>query len=94
MSDLLDAASRIDARIVLVAALLVLDIWAIGMTLSSSASRREKTLWSVVVLLCPIIGCLFWFSLGPKPDLIGRTTPSTGSGEAGDATRTIPRTGS
>lgn len=82
MTDLLDAASRIDARIVLVAALLVLDIWAIGMTVSSSASRKEKALWSVVVLLCPIIGCLFWFSLGPKPNLIGRVDSSVRSGEA------------
>jgi hypothetical protein len=40
------------------------------MALTSNGSRREKVLWSVIVLLCPIIGCLFWFSLGPKPNLI------------------------
>ncbi|MEJ2310782.1 MAG: PLDc N-terminal domain-containing protein [Gemmatimonadales bacterium] len=71
MSELLDAIAGIDTRVVLVAALLVLDVWAIGMTLASDASRKEKVLWSGIVILCPIIGCLFWFSLGPKPNLIG-----------------------
>lgn len=71
MIDLLEALTRIDPRIVLIAALLVLDVWAIGMTLASGASRREKVLWSGIVLLCPIFGCLFWFSLGPKPNLVG-----------------------
>lgn len=75
MNELLDAITRIDTRVVLVVALLVLDIWAIGMTLASNASRKEKVLWSGIVILCPIFGCLFWFSLGPKPDLIG-TGPS------------------
>jgi hypothetical protein len=65
VNELLDAITRIDTRVVLVVALLVLDIWAIGMTLASDASRKEN----------PIFGCLFWFSLGPKPDLIG-TGPS------------------
>ena len=69
--EVLDAISRIDTRVVLVAALLVLDVWAIGMTLASDTSRKEKVLWSGIVILCPIIGCLFWFSLGPKPNLIG-----------------------
>lgn len=80
MSDLLYAVSGLDTRIVLVAALVVLDVWAIGMTLASRASRKEKVLWSGIVLLCPIIGCLFWFSLGPKPDLIGPPGPSSGGG--------------
>jgi hypothetical protein len=71
VSELLDAIAGIDTRVVLVAALLVLDLWAIGMTLASDASRKEKVLWSGIVILCPIIGCLFWFSLGPKPNLIG-----------------------
>jgi hypothetical protein len=71
VSELLDAIAGIDTRVVLVAALLVLDVWAIGMTLASDASRKEKVLWSGIVILCPIIGCLFWFSLGPKPNLIG-----------------------
>jgi hypothetical protein len=71
VSELLDAIAGVDTRVVLVAALLVLDVWAIGMTLASDASRKEKVLWSGIVILCPIIGCLFWFSLGPKPNLIG-----------------------
>ena len=82
MTDLLDSLSRIDTRIVLIALLLVLDIWAIGMTLASPASRREKVLWSAIVMLCPIIGCLFWFSLGPKPDLLGSVDSSSRPDEA------------
>jgi hypothetical protein len=71
MSKLTDLAASIDTRVALVFLLLAIDIWVIGMTLASNGSRREKVLWSAIVILCPIIGCLFWFSLGPKPDLIG-----------------------
>jgi hypothetical protein len=81
VSELLDAITQIDTRVVLVAALLVLDVWAIGMTLASDAGRKEKVLWSGIVILCPIFGCLFWFSLGPKPNLIG-TGPSSEPGAA------------
>lgn len=80
MNGLLDSIRQIDTRVVLVAALIVLDVWAIGMTLASDASRKEKTLWSGIVILCPIFGCLFWFSLGPKPSLIGDEPSSEPAG--------------
>ena len=82
MNELLEAITRIDTRVVLVAALLVLDIWAIGMTIASGAGVKEKVLWSGIVILCPIFGCLFWFSLGPKPNLIGTSASSVGHREA------------
>jgi hypothetical protein len=67
MNDLVEIAARIDLRWVLAALLLALDVWAIGLVLLSVAARREKVLWSSVIVLCPIVGCLFWFVLGPKP---------------------------
>ena len=82
MNDLLDAVALIDSRYVLIVLLLALDIWAIGMTLASEASRKEKFLWSAIVIMCPIIGCLFWFSLGPKPDVLGSVASSSGQDEA------------
>lgn len=72
MSELADAAARLDQRWVLVVLLAALDIWSITLVVLSSASRREKLLWSGVVLLCPIVGCLFWFVLGPKPQRSSR----------------------
>lgn len=67
MNDLLELAARIDLRWVLAALLFVLDVWAITLVLLSTSARREKVLWTSVILLCPIVGCLFWFVLGPKP---------------------------
>lgn len=65
----LEALLSLDTRWVLVALLLVLDAWAIGLILRSEAPWREALLWSAIIVLCPIVGCLFWYVLGPKPDL-------------------------
>ena len=80
MSDFLESAARLDTRVLLIVLLAVLNVWAIGMTLASQGSRREKVLWSAIILLCPIIGCLFWFSLGPKPNLIRSASSRRGTG--------------
>ncbi len=66
MNALLDASATIDPRWVLLVLLATLDLWAGGLVVFSTASRREKTLWVGVLLTCPIIGCLFWFVFGPK----------------------------
>ncbi|MGH7540780.1 MAG: PLDc N-terminal domain-containing protein [Gemmatimonadota bacterium] len=66
MRVLAGAAAAIDHRWVLVILLAALDIWSITFVVLSGAGRREKVLWSGVILLCPIVGCLFWFVLGPK----------------------------
>lgn len=70
MSALLDAVGALDSRWLLALLLVVLDVWAVGLVLASGARRREKILWSGVLILCPIIGCLFWYVLGPKPRLV------------------------
>ncbi len=67
MTELVEVAARIDLRWVLAALLGALDVWSISLVLLSAAARREKVLWTSVILLCPIVGCLFWFVLGPKP---------------------------
>lgn len=69
MEGLLAWASGLDTRWVLAACLAALDAWAIGLLVRSDGSRREKVLWSGVIVLCPIVGCVLWYVLGPKPDL-------------------------
>lgn len=45
---------------------LVADIWAIVNIFQSSATTGMKVLWTVLVLLLPVIGFLIWFFAGPK----------------------------
>ncbi|MEQ8230908.1 MAG: PLD nuclease N-terminal domain-containing protein [Gammaproteobacteria bacterium] len=45
---------------------LVLDIWAIVKILGSPASTGAKVLWTLVILLLPVIGLIIWFLAGPK----------------------------
>lgn len=70
MGALLDAAARVDSRWVLAVTLLLLDLWCIGLLLRSDGSARSKALWAGIILLCPIVGCVLWYVLGPKPDML------------------------
>ena len=70
MDAILDAAARVDTRWVLAVTLLLLDLWCIGLLLRSDGSVRSRVLWAAVILLCPVIGCVLWYVLGPKPDLL------------------------
>lgn len=45
---------------------LVLDIWAIINTLGSSASGVAKIVWTLVILVLPIIGLIAWALAGPR----------------------------
>lgn len=45
---------------------LVLDIWAIVRIVGSSASVGEKVLWSLLIILLPVIGLVIWYLAGPK----------------------------
>lgn len=69
MEGWLAAAARIDTRWLLVCLLAVLDTWCIGLIARSDTSIRQKVAWSAVVVLCPVVGCVYWYVLGPKPDL-------------------------
>ena len=67
MIEILEAVNAWDSRWVLAGLLLVLDVWAIGLIVRARPALKVGILWSAIVLLCPIIGCLFWYVLGPKP---------------------------
>ena len=67
MSDLIQAILATDTRLMLLVFLLVLDAWAIALIIKARPPLREGVWWTAIVLLCPIIGCLFWYALGPKP---------------------------
>lgn len=49
--------------------ILALDIWAIFSVWSSGASGGAKILWTLGIIILPVIGFLVWFFAGPK----GRT---------------------
>ncbi|MFV1986526.1 MAG: PLD nuclease N-terminal domain-containing protein [Gemmatimonadota bacterium] len=66
MTEILRFAASIDQRIVLLLLLIALDGWSIGEVWLSPSTRRDKWLWTGIIIVCPIIGCLFWFVLGPK----------------------------
>jgi hypothetical protein len=52
------------------ALILIGDVWAIINIFQSSASNEKKLLWTVVVLLLPLLGLILWYFLGPRS---GRT---------------------
>ena len=45
---------------------LVADIWAIVNIFQSNASTEKKVLWTVIVIILPVLGFILWFFLGPK----------------------------
>jgi hypothetical protein len=45
---------------------LVADVWAIINIFQSSAGTGNKVLWTVLVILLPVIGFILWYFLGPR----------------------------
>ncbi len=45
---------------------LALNIWAIINIVGSSASTGGKVIWTLLVLVLPIIGFVIWFFAGPR----------------------------
>jgi hypothetical protein len=45
---------------------LVADIWAIVNIFQSSATTGRKVLWTLLVVLLPVLGFIIWFFAGPK----------------------------
>ena len=45
---------------------LILDIWAVINILGSASSVGSKLVWTLVILLLPVIGVIIWFFLGPR----------------------------
>lgn len=42
------------------------DIWAIINIFQSAVSNEKKLLWTLVVVLLPLLGLILWFFLGPR----------------------------
>lgn len=45
---------------------LILDIWAIVSIIGSNRSVGAKVLWTVLVLILPILGFIIWLIAGPR----------------------------
>ncbi|HLN49303.1 MAG TPA: PLD nuclease N-terminal domain-containing protein [Steroidobacteraceae bacterium] len=46
--------------------ILVADVWAIVSIFQSGADTGKKVLWTVLVILLPVVGFILWFFLGPR----------------------------
>ena len=46
--------------------ILIADIYAIIKTFQSSASTAAKVLWTLGILVFPVVGVIVWFIAGPK----------------------------
>lgn len=45
---------------------LVADVWAIVNIFQSSKGTGDKVLWTVLVILLPVLGFILWFFFGPR----------------------------
>ena len=46
--------------------ILIADVWAIVNIFQSRADTGGKVVWTVVVILLPVLGFILWFFFGPK----------------------------
>lgn len=46
--------------------LLIADVWAIINVFQSNADTAKKVIWTVLIILLPLLGFVLWFFLGPK----------------------------
>lgn len=80
MNTLLEVAGSVDTRVALGVFLVAIDAWAVGMLARSDGSRRDKWLWAGVIVFCPIVGCVLWYVLGPKPAVAAHERGKPGGG--------------
>jgi hypothetical protein len=45
---------------------LIADVWAIVNVFQSGADTGKKVLWTVLVIILPVLGFILWYFLGPK----------------------------
>ena len=45
---------------------LIADVWAIVNVFQSSADTGRKVLWTVLIIILPVLGFILWYFLGPK----------------------------
>ena len=46
--------------------ILIADVWAIVNIFQSPAGTGTKVLWTVLVLILPVLGLIIWFFAGPR----------------------------
>jgi len=46
--------------------ILAADIWAIVNIFQSPETNGKKVLWTLLVLVLPVLGVILWFFLGPR----------------------------
>jgi succinate dehydrogenase/fumarate reductase cytochrome b subunit len=42
------------------------DIWAIINIFQSSVANEKKLIWTLAVVLLPLLGLILWFFMGPR----------------------------
>jgi hypothetical protein len=45
---------------------LIADVWAIVNIFQSAADTGRKVIWTVLVIVLPVLGFILWYFLGPK----------------------------
>jgi Phospholipase_D-nuclease N-terminal len=45
---------------------LIADVWAIVNVFQSSVDTGKKVLWTVLVIILPVLGFILWYFMGPK----------------------------
>ena len=50
--------------------ILIADLYAIYQVLTSGASTAAKVVWTLAILLLPILGLLAWIFFGPRGDKV------------------------
>jgi hypothetical protein len=46
--------------------ILIADIWALVHVLGSTVSVGAKVVWTLVILIFPLVGFLIWLVFGPR----------------------------
>ena len=46
--------------------IIALDVWAIVNIIGSGSSIGGKILWTIAILLLPLVGLMAWFLVGPR----------------------------
>lgn len=45
---------------------LIADVWALVNVLGSRSSTGSKVLWTLLILLLPVLGFIIWLVAGPR----------------------------
>ena len=45
---------------------LIADVWAIVNVFQSGADTGKKVLWTVLIIVLPVVGFVLWLLLGPR----------------------------